>query len=112
MTDNQVDQMFDLLTKCINSIQDLKADNVELKSNVAEIKSDIVEIKTDVAELKTDVAELKTDVAELKNDVHDLKKGQQRIEKQMRLNDAAVDSVAGEQMRLKAAITNLEKPNV
>ncbi len=91
MTDNQTNQIFDLLTKCVNGIQ---------------------RIESDVAVLKTDVGELKTDVSELKNDVHDLKEGQSRIEKQMRLNDAAVDSIAGEQMRLKAAVTNLEKPTV
>ena len=98
MTDNQTNQMFDLLTKCVSSIQELKAGQER--------------IETTVNIIQTDVTELKTDVIELKNDVGDLKEGQNRIERQMRLNDAAVDSLAGEQMRLKVAVANLEKPNV
>ena len=73
------------------------------------MKTDVAELKTDVAELKTDVAELKTDVIELKNDVGDLKEGQNRIEKHLRIKDAVIDSLAGEQMRLKATLTEMEK---
>ncbi len=98
MTDNQFNQMFDLLTKCVNGVQKLEAGQAKLEAGQER--------------LETTVAIIKDDVSELKNDVGDLKEGQNRIEKQMRLNDATIDSLAGEQMRLKAAVVNLEKPNV
>jgi len=105
MTDNQTNQMFDLLTKCVSGIQ-------ELKSSVDNLETSVNKLEGSHERLEVTVNSIKDDVAELKNDVNDLKEGQNRIEKQMRLNDAAVDSIAGEQLRLKSAITNLEKPNV
>ncbi|MGI8638767.1 MAG: hypothetical protein ACR2MG_02285 [Pyrinomonadaceae bacterium] len=91
MTDNQFKQLFDLVTKSVNGIQ--------------RVEKDIIVIKEDVAELKTDVAILKTDVAELKD-------GQKRIEKEMRLNNAAVNLMAGEQIRMDSRIVDLERISV
>ena len=84
MTENQTKEVFNLLTKCVNGIQ---------------------EIREDVAVLKQDVAELKTDVAELKQ-------GQKRIEKEVRLNTAAINEIASEQFRLKIRVDELEKATV
>ncbi len=70
------------------------------------------EVKQDVAELKADMSEVKQDVAELKQYVAELKEGQKRIEKEIRLNTAAVDKLAGEQVRTKARVDDLEAASV
>lgn len=102
MTDNQFTQLFDLVTKCVSGIQRIETD-------VAVLKTDVAELKVDVAVLKTDVAVLKTDVAELKTDATELKDGQKRLEKEMRFNTAAVNQIAGEQVRMNNRILDLEK---
>ncbi len=84
MTENQTKEVFNLLTKCVNGIQ---------------------EIREDVSILKQDVSELKADVAELKE-------GQKRIEKEVRLNTVAINEIAGEQFRLKIRVDELEKASV
>lgn len=98
MTENQTKEVFNLLTRCVNGIQ--------------EIREDVSILKQDVAELKTDVSELKTDVAELKTDVAELKEGQKRIEKEVRLNTVAINEIASEQFRLKIRVDELEKARV
>ncbi|MDQ3321561.1 MAG: hypothetical protein M3525_03760 [Acidobacteriota bacterium] len=105
MTDNQFNQLFDLVTKCVNGIQRLEGDVSVLKSDVSELKSDVSVLKDDMSEVKADVSELKTDVSELKQ-------GQGRIEKQMRLNNAAVNELAGEQIKINTRVTELEKTSV
>ncbi|MGI9035782.1 MAG: hypothetical protein ACR2GD_07055 [Pyrinomonadaceae bacterium] len=102
MTDNQFTQLFDLVTKCVSGIQRIETD-------VAVLKTDVAVLKTDVAELKVDVAVLKTDVAGLKTDTSELKEGQKRLEKEMRLNTAAVNQIAGEQVRMNNRVLELEK---
>ena len=77
MTDNQFNQLFDLVTKCVNGIK---------------------ELKQDTSVVKQDVSELKT--------------GQNRIEKQIRLNNAAVNEMAREQLRINSRVTELEKAAV
>ncbi len=84
MTDNQFNQLFDLVTKCVNGIQ----------------------------EIRQDVSVLKEDVSVLKEDVSELKTGQNRIEKQIRLNNAAVNELAGEHLRINSRVTELEKTSV
>ncbi|MGI8848771.1 MAG: hypothetical protein ACR2HT_01225 [Pyrinomonadaceae bacterium] len=91
MTENQTKEVFNLLTRCVNGIQ---------------------EIREDVSILKQDVSELKTDVAELKTDVAELKEGQKRIEKEVRLNTVAINEIASEQFRLKIRVDELEKARV
>ena len=91
MTDNQFNQLFDLVTKSVNGVQRLEEA---------------------VQRLETDVSELKSDVSELKSDVSELKEGQNRIEKQIRLNNAAVNELAGEQLRVNSRVTELEKATV
>jgi len=91
MTENQTKEVFNLLTRCVNGIQ---------------------EIREDVSILKQDVSELKTDVAELKIDVAELKEGQKRIEKEVRLNTVAINEIASEQFRLKIRVDELEKASV
>ena len=91
MTENQTKEVFNLLTRGVNGIQ---------------------EIREDVSILKQDVSELKTDVAELKTDVAELKEGQKRIEKEVRLNTVAINEIAGEQFRLKIRVDELEKASV
>jgi chromosome segregation ATPase len=91
MTDNQFNQLFDLVTKTVTGIQELKQDVSELKQDLSEVKADIVEIKSDVAELKD---------------------GQKRIEKEMRLNNQSVNQIAGEQVRMNNRITDLERASV
>ena len=84
MTDNQFNQLFDLVTKTVTGIQ----------------------------ELKQDVSELKQDMSEVKADVAELKEGQKRIEKEMRLNNQSVNQIAGEQVRMNNRITDLERVSV
>ena len=84
MTDNQFNQLFDLVTKSVNGVQRLEEGQKRLEG--------------DVSELKRDVSELKT--------------GQNRVEKQIRLNNAAVNEFAGEQVRIRGIVTELEKATV
>jgi len=84
MTDNQFNQLFDLVTKCVNGVQRLEEGQKELRNGVGE----------------------------LKNDVTELKDGQNRIEKQIRLNNAAVNQLAGEQLRINSRVVELEKASV
>lgn len=98
MTENQTKEMFNLLTKCVSGIQ-------ELKEDVSIIKKDVFVLKSDVSVLKSDMSEVKQDIAELKE-------GQKRIEKEVRLNTAAVNKIAGEQIRLNARVDELEAASV
>ncbi len=84
MTDNQFNQLFDLVTKSVNGIQ--------------RVEKDIIVIKEDVAELKTDVSELK--------------EGQKRIEKEVRLNTVAINEIVSEQFRTKIRVDELERASV
>ena len=98
MTDNQFNQLFDLVTKCVNGVQRLEEGQKRLEGDVSELKSDVSELKRDVSELKSDVSELKI--------------GQNRVEKQIRLNNAAINEFAGEQVRIRGIVTELEKATV
>ncbi len=91
MTDNQFNQLFDLVTKTVTGIQEVKKDVSTLKQDMAEVKQDISIFKTDVAELK---------------------EGQKRIEKEVRLNTVAINEIAGEQFGLKIRVDELEKASV
>jgi chromosome segregation ATPase len=93
-------------------VSELKTDVSELKTDVSQLKSDVSELKIDVSTLKSDMSEVKADVSELKSDVSELKTGQNRIEKQIRLNNAAVNEMAGEQLRINSRVTELEKTSV
>lgn len=84
MTENQTKEMFNLLTKCVNGIQ----------------------------KLDEDVSTLKEDVSTLKEDVSELKEGQNRIEKEVRLNTAAINEIVSEQFRLKIRVDQLENASV
>ncbi len=95
MTENQTKEMFTLLTKCVSGIQ--------------ELKEDVSILKTDVSVLKADMSEVKRDIGELKQDVAELKDGQKRIEKEVRLNTAAINEIAAEQLRLRVRVVELEK---
>ncbi len=53
MTDNQFDQLLDLVTKCVNGIQRLEGDVSVLKNDMSEVKADVSELKSDVSELKS-----------------------------------------------------------
>ncbi len=81
MTDNQFKQMMNLMTKSVTSTQ--------------RIEKEIIVIKSDIAELKADVSELKA--------------GQARLEKAMDTNNKALDSLAGESIRVKARVDVLEE---
>ena len=98
MTDNQFNQLFDLVTKCVNGVQRLEEGQKRLEGDVSELKSDVSELKRDVSELKSDVSELKI--------------GQNRVEKQIRLNNATINEFAGEQVRIRGIVTELEKATV
>jgi len=98
MTDNQFSQLFDLVTKGVMGVQ--------------EVQRDITELKQDVSELKQDVSELKQGQMRLEEAIVEVKDGQNRIEKQIRLNNAAVNQLAGEQLRINSRIVELEKASV
>ncbi len=98
MTENQTKQVFDLLTKCVNGIQ--------------EIREDVSTLKKDVSILKEDMSEVKNDISEMKQDISQLKEGQKRIEKEVRLNTVAINEIASEQFRLKIRVDELEKARV
>jgi len=105
MTDNQFNQLFDLVTKSVTVTQEVQRD-------VSVLKADVSELKKDVSELKKDVSELKQGQIRIEEDVSELKAGQNRIEKQIRLNNDVVNEMAGEQLRIKSRITELEKVSV
>lgn len=77
MTDNQFNQLFDLVTKCVNGVQRLEEGQKRLEDDVSELKT-----------------------------------GQSRIEKQIRLNNYAVNEIAGEQVRIRSIVSELEKATV
>ena len=126
MTENQTKEMFTLLTKCVNGIQKLdgdltivkedisilKEDVSVLKEDVSVLKEDVSILKEDVSILKEDVSILKEDVSVLKEDVAGLKEGQNRIEKEVRLNTAAINEIVSEQFRLKIRVNQLENAPV
>ena len=95
MTDNQFNQLFDLVTESVTGVQELKQDVSELKQDVSEVKQDMSEVKADIVIIKSDVAEFKD--------------GQKRIEKEMRLKNQAVNQIAGEQVRMNNRIVDLER---
>ena len=109
MTDNQFNQLFELVTKSVTGVQRLEEGQKRLEGDISELKSDVSELKSDVSELKSDVSELKSDVSELKSDVSELKAGQKRIEKEVRLNTLAVNEVVIEHFRLKVRVDEMEK---
>ena len=88
MTDNQTQQVFDLLTKCINGIQGLREGQGRLEQNVSGLKEGQGRLEQDVSELKV---------------------GQKRIEKEVRLNTFAVNEVVSEHFRLKIRVDEMEK---
>jgi len=45
MTDNQFNQLFDLVTKCVNGVQRLEEGQKELRNGVGELKNDVTELK-------------------------------------------------------------------
>jgi septal ring factor EnvC (AmiA/AmiB activator) len=102
MTDNQFNQLFGLVTKCVNGIQKLETDVADLKQGQAELREGQARLETDVAELKTDVAELKGDVAELKS-------GQARLEKEIQINNKALAILTDESLRTRARVEILEQ---
>ena len=88
MTDNQMKQMMDIMTKCVNSIQRL-----DEKFNG----------------LQTDVSELKTNVSELKEGQQRIEMGQARLEKELLTTNRALDTLAGESIRVRARVEVLEQ---
>jgi chromosome segregation ATPase len=58
------------------------------------------------------IQNLQTDVSEIKSDISELKGGQKRIEKEMRINNRAVNTIAGEQVRMNERLVDLEKASV
>ena len=88
MTDNQFNQLFELVTKSVTSVQRLEEGQKRLEGNISELKSDVSELKSDVSELK---------------------EGQKRIEKEVRLNTLAVNEVMIEHFRLKVRVDEMEK---
>ena len=81
MTENQEKQIMTMLTRCVNGIQDLR---------------------TDVTELKTDVTELKTDVAELRL-------GQARMEKDIKIINKSLSTLAENSLESRSRIEILEE---
>ena len=45
MTDNQFNQLFDLVTKTVNGIQRLEKSHEEMRGDITELKADISELK-------------------------------------------------------------------
>lgn len=81
MTDNQFNQLFDLVTKSVKVVQRLE--------------KDFVELKTDVAELKTDVTEFK--------------EGQAKIVKEMQIVNKSLVILHGDSLNIRAGIEILEQ---
>ena len=83
MTDNQFNQLFDSLTTVLESIESIE-----------------------------EAGKMKSSDSESKSDVNELKQWQNRIEKPIRLNNAAFNELAGEQLGINSRITELEKASV
>ncbi len=105
MTENQEKEMFNLLTKSVNGVQDLNK-----RFDTLEDKVDSLDKKVDSLDKKVDSLDKK--VANLQVDVSELKDGQKRIEKELRLNNRAVNKIAGEQIRMDERILELEEASV
>ena len=81
MTDNQFKQMMDKMTKAVSGVQ--------------RIEKEIVVIKLDIVELKEGQARLE--------------EGQKRLEKEMRATNRAFNELAGESLRVKTRVDELER---
>ena len=102
MTDNQFNQLFDLVSKSVNSVQ-------RLERNVAEIKGDIVEMKSDIVEMKSDIVEMKSDIVEMKGDISELKQGQARMEKQMTFTNRSLGILQSDILNVRTRVEILEQ---
>lgn len=87
MTDNQLREIMDKLTKCVSGIQRLEEGQ---------------------SELRKDVSELKTDVSELKADVSELKAGQAKIEKEMKITNKTISILTRDSMEVRVRVEVLE----
>jgi len=58
------------------------------------------------------MVEVKQDISIIKQDVSELKEGQKRMKREIRLNTAAVNEIAGEQLRIKSRVNDLEQASV
>ena len=95
MTDNQFQQMMNLMNKSVSSSQ-------ETTKIVKSLEKKVEKIEKDVAELKEGQERLESNVSELKE-------GQKRIEKEMRQTIRAFNELAGETMRVKLRVDDLEQ---
>lgn len=102
MTDNQFDQLFGLVNKCVNGIQRLEEGQAKLEVGQAKLEEG-------QAKLETGQAKLEEGQTELRKDVDELKKGQARIEKELQITNRALNDLAGESVRVKARIEILEQ---
>ncbi len=105
MTENQEKEIFNLLTRSVSGIQDLnkRFDSLDKKVDSLDKKVDSLDKKVDSLDKK---------VENLQEDVSELKDGQKRIEKELRLNNRAVNTIAGEQVRMDERLLDLEKASV
>ena len=74
MTDNQFDQIFGLLTKTVNGVQNLENEVQLLKQGQDELRQDVNSLKQDVSELKQGQSELREDVNEIKQGQDELRR--------------------------------------
>ena len=102
MTDNQLREIFDKLTKCVNGIQLLQDGQTKLEAGQTKLEAG-------QAKLEAGQDELKADVAEIKRDVSELKAGQKRLELGQETINRSLDILAGDSLRVKSRVGILEE---
>lgn len=95
MTDNQFNQLFDLVTKSVNGIRRLEKEQSEIKDDIVEMKGDIIEMKGDIVEMKGDRVEMK--------------QGQARIEKQTTFTNTSVNILQSDLLNIRTRVELLEQ---
>ncbi len=88
MEDKQFSKLFDLITRCVTGIRELQDGQKKLEDGQKILQSDVSEIKQNVSELKN---------------------GQVRLEKELQTTNKALDTLAGESIRVKSRVDLLEQ---
>lgn len=73
MTDNQFDQLFNIMTKCVGGIQELQKDVAEIKTDVAELKKGQINLEAGQARIENEMHKNNKSLLIFNQDLHDLR---------------------------------------
>ena len=116
ITENQFQQLFNLVTKSVETTQRIEEGQIRLEVTVAHINHDVIKLKEDVGGLKEGQARLEQRQEKIEADVAEIKEGQARLEtefaevrKELESTNRAFNKLAGNTMRVEARVEMLEE---